>query len=59
MNTWYNITVSNMANHLAEDAGAPELRNPLNSAAHANRCSRIAFRSLRTLIGVLTMAFAK
>ncbi len=59
MNTWYNITVSNMANHLAEDAGAPELRYPLNSAFRANRRSKSAFHPLGALIGVLTMVFAK
>ena len=30
MITSFDIRSSNMANMLAEDAGAPELRNPLN-----------------------------
>lgn len=59
MNTWYSITISNMANHLAEDVGAPELRNPLNSAFHANRHSKSEFHPLRTLIDILSMVFAK
>ncbi len=59
MNTWYNPTVSIFASILAEDIGAPELRNPLNSAVHANRHGKGTFRPLRALIGVLTMVFSK
>ena len=35
MNTWYNENTINIASMLAEDAGAPELRNPRNSAIRA------------------------
>lgn len=35
MNTWYNESAVNIASMLAEDAGAPELRNPRNSAIRA------------------------
>ena len=31
MNYMSNMPIQNIANLLAEDAGAPELRNPLNS----------------------------
>lgn len=33
MNTWYNGYGMNIASVLAEDTGAPELRNPRHSAA--------------------------
>ena len=32
MNYMSNMPIQNIANLLAEDAGAPELRNPLNSS---------------------------
>ncbi len=32
MNTWYNTIGINIASQLAEDTGAPELRNPNHSA---------------------------
>jgi len=43
-----NLMNSNMANMLAEDAGVPELRNPLNSGMQAKGLlSRIFSRKNR------------
>ena len=58
MNNWYNTTVPNMAYLMAEDAGAPELRNPLNSAIRANRSRRPAAHPLRALKALIAALFA-
>ena len=58
MYTWYKITVPNMAYVMAEDTGAPELRNPLNTAIHADRNSKHAIRQLRGLKAILAATFA-
>ena len=35
MNAWYEIAGRDMSSYLSEDVGAPELRNPRNSAMRA------------------------
>lgn len=57
MYTWYKITVPNMAYVMAEDTGAPELRNPLNSAIRVYQNSKHAIRPLRGLKTLLTAMF--
>lgn len=55
MNTWYN-NASNMANLLAEDTGAYELRNPLNNgmrAFHKNRSTTHLQSVLKSLFTIL------
>ena len=57
MNTWFSVNTCNMAYLLAEDTGAPELRNPLNSGIRATRAGRCAVRlphALRSLIAMVT-----
>ena len=58
MNTWYENTVPNMAYVMAEDTGAPELRNPLNSAIHAERNNKPAIHPLLGLKALLTAMLA-
>lgn len=58
MNTWFNVNVSGMASLMAEDAGAPELRNPLNSAMRVNRNNKPAANPLRALKALVAAMFA-
>ena len=58
MNTWINMSASNMAYLMAEDTGAPELRNPLNSALRANKEGRSAAHPLRALKAFVVALFA-
>lgn len=58
MNNWYNTTVPNLAYVMAEDTGAPELRNPLNSAIHASRDDKRAIHPLRGLKAMLAAMLA-
>ncbi len=58
MNTWINMSACNMASLMAEDTGAPELRNPLNSALRANKEGRSAAHPLRALKAFVVALFA-
>lgn len=58
MNTWYNATAYSMSYLMAEDTGAPELRNPLNSAMHADRTDKPESHPLRALMAHVLAIFA-
>mgnify|MGYP007102004767 CR=1 FL=1 len=58
MYTWFNINAYSFSSVLAEDAGAPELRNPLNSGMRTTvRAPRVE-RVWRALKNALVMVFA-
>ena len=59
MNTWTNLNTSGMAYLLAEDAGAPELRNPMNSGMHVSHKSRHRGNLLRILKSLIAMVVLK
>ena len=59
MNTWTNLNTSGMAYLLAEDVGAPELRNPMNSGMRVSHKSRYTGNMLRILKSLITMALVK
>ena len=52
------MSACNMASLMAEDTGAPELRNPLNSALRANKEGRSAAHPLRALKAFVVALFA-
>lgn len=58
MNTWFNMNVAGIAYLMAEDTGAPELRNPMNSAVCADRGERSAAHPLRALKAFVVALFA-
>ena len=58
MNTWYN-NASYMANLLAEDTGAVELRNPLNNGMRAYHKSRNTSHPQRVLKNLFMMLLAR
>ena len=59
MNMRYDYNASGMAWLLAEDTGAMELRNPLNSGVRAARRSSRAVHLVRALKAIVTMAFGR
>lgn len=56
MNLYMDHSACGMAHMMAEDAGAPELRNPLNSGVRARRAGRRAIRPLRALVRLIASA---
>lgn len=58
MNTWFGANACGMAYLMAEDTGAPELRNPMNSALRADREARGAAHPLRALKAFVLALFA-
>ena len=58
MYTWFNGNSAHLATLVAEDTGAPELRNPLNSAIRAQKNAKSAAHPLRALRALVASLFA-